>query len=84
MLLAEVEGKKTVTCRLRDGAGNVSAAFYNTIIYPLVRYFFDKLPESDNRLKSNMPTLTVQTDNRFAESGNTMKEGADHGKFTSN
>lgn len=83
VLLAEVEGKKTVTCRLRDGAGNESDAFYNTIIYPLVRYFFDKLPGSDNRLRSNLPTLTVQTDNRFAETGNTLKEGADSGKFTS-
>jgi len=81
--LSDEEGKHTVLVRLKDHAGNVSDYFWNTIVYPLVRYFFKKTAPTANEMGVKTNTFTVQTKDMRVTS-NEMKESDEHGRFGSN
>lgn len=79
--VSDIEGLQTITCRLKDHAGNVSQEFWASIIYPLVRYFFQKAAGRGNKLTEKREILSVTTHN-MREGDNKMEEASPHGNLT--
>lgn len=79
--LSDTEGQQTVTCRLKDYAGNTSTTFWSSIIYPLVRYFFHKTAQKENLLAEKREIMSV-TVHDMTQKDNLMKEAAPDGNFS--